>query len=364
MVAHQTLLDTPSVVRRTDGTDGMWPSPRPAAPDEATEGQVDHQWRRGDSIAVQSRPHGRSPSAIDEVINEIRARSILGQTLEYTYDASFDEPDADGTILVPMPDGGNCQVAAMAKVPSERRPYLADLYDAPLLSREQETHLFRKMNYLNYRASKFRESLDPARAKAADLDELERLQVEALDVKNQIIRANLRLVVSIAKKRAGASNNFFELISDGNLSLIRAVEKFDFARGFKFSTYASWAIIKNFARTIPKEKRRRDRFVTGHDEMFEAAPDHRSDEHESDHLRNQETVQRMLGWLSDRERRILVSRYGLDGAIGLTLEQIGKELGITKERVRQIESRAREKLRGFAERDRSPRGSPSGSYRS
>jgi len=67
-------------------------------------------------------------------------------------------------------------------------------------------------------------------------------------VQNQIIRANLRLVVSIAKKRVGATTaDLFELVSDGNMSLMRAVEKFDFSRGFKFSTYASWAIIKNFS---------------------------------------------------------------------------------------------------------------------
>jgi RNA polymerase primary sigma factor len=192
--------------------------------------------------------------------------------------------------------------------------------------------------------------MDPARVKATHLDEIERLQAEALTVKNQIIRANLRLVVSIAKKRVGPTNNFFELVSDGNMSLIRAVEKFDFSRGFKFSTYASWAIMKNFARTIPEEKTRRDRFVTGHDEMFDAAADHRSDEREteSDHRRNQETVRGMLGRLSDRERQILVSRYGLNGSAELTLEQLGRELGITKERVRQIESRAQEKLRKFA----------------
>src|SRR5260221_239987 len=182
-------------------------------------------------------------------------------------------------------------------------PYLASLYgDATVLSREQEVHLFRKMNYLKFRAYKLREAIDPARARGPELDEIDRLQEEALAVKNQIIGANLRLVVSIAKKRVGPANNFFELVSDGNMSLIRAVEKFDFSRGFKFSTYASWAIMKNFARTIPEEKTRRDRFVTGHDEMFDSAADHRSDEHEteSDHRRNQETVRGMLGRLNDR----------------------------------------------------------------
>jgi RNA polymerase primary sigma factor len=134
------------------------------------------------------------------------------------------------------------------------------------------------------------------------------------------------------------------------MPLIRAVERFDYSRGFKFSTYASWAIMKNFARTIPQERSRRDRFVTGLEEMFEAAADHRTDEHEfeSDYRCNYEAVQGLLGPLNDRERRILVSRYGLDGASELTLDQLGKELGITKERVRQIESRAKDKLRKLA----------------
>ena len=196
--------------------------------------------------------------------------------------------------------------------------------------------------------------LDPSRAKTADLDEIERLQEEALAVKNQIIRANLRLVVSIAKRHVGPSNNFFELVSDGNMSLIRAVEKFDFARGNKFSTYASWAIMKNFARTIPEENYRRDRFVTGHEEMFEAAADNRTDEHEYESAlkRMQEAVKGMLGRLDDRERQIIISRFGLGGASEQTLEQLGRELGITKERVRQIESRAQDKLRKIASEEK------------
>jgi RNA polymerase primary sigma factor len=233
-------------------------------------------------------------------------------------------------------------------------PYLASLYDVPLLSRDQERYLFRKMNYLKYQAHQLRAAIDPLHCKPAMLDRIERLQAEALAVKNQIIRSNLRLVVSIAKKRVGPTNNFFELVSDGNMSLIRAVEKFDAARGFKFSTYASWAIMKNFARSIPEEKQRRDRFVTGHEDMFESAQDTRSDVHEreSGQRRNHEIVQGMLGRLNDRERRVLISRYGIGGADEQTLEQLGRELGVTKERVRQIESRAQEKLRKIAIEER------------
>src|SRR6202035_716483 len=113
------------------------------------------------------------------------------------------------------------------------------------------------------------------------LKDIEELTQQANEVKDQLINANMRLVVNIAKRHAAQTDNFFELPSDGNMSLIRAVEKFDFGRGFKFSTYASWAIMKNFARTIPDEKHRRERFVTGHDEVFEVTPDTRTDEHEA-----------------------------------------------------------------------------------
>ena len=118
------------------------------------------------------------------------------------------------------------------------------------------------------------------------MDQIERLYDEAVSTKNQIIRANLRLVVSIAKRHVGPTQNFFELVSDGNMSLMRAVEKFDYARGNKFSTYASWAIMKNFARTIPDEHRHHDRFRTSHAEMFAATEDERTDQFEQEAAQN------------------------------------------------------------------------------
>jgi RNA polymerase primary sigma factor/RNA polymerase sigma factor len=82
-------------------------------------------------------------------------------------------------------------------------------------------------------------------------------------------------VVSIAKRYVGRAADFFELVSDGNMSLLRAAEKFDVLRGNKFSTYASWAIMKNFARTIPVALRHQDRFRTDHSEVFDATEDMR-----------------------------------------------------------------------------------------
>ena len=155
---------------------------------------------------------------------------------------------------------------------------------------------------------------------------------------------------------SGQTDNFFELVSDGNMSLIRAVEKFDFARGNKFSTYASWAIMKNFARTIPDEHKRRDRFRTSQSEMFAATEDARTDqyEQESAQIAARAQIGRILERLDEREQKIIISRFGLDHTHEpLTLKEVGEEMGVTKERIRQIEARALAKLRLAATRKRS-----------
>jgi RNA polymerase sigma factor (sigma-70 family) len=268
------------------------------------------------------------------------------------YHKSFDHRDAEKLILGPATLGE--RKSHRAKAPQGLPPYLASLYEVPevpLLTREEESYLFRKMNYLKYQAFRLRERLDPLRAQSGLIQQVEKRLEEAREVKNQIIRANLRLVVSIAKRHVGPANNFSELVSDGNMSLIRAVEKFDFSRGNKFSTYASWAIMKNFARSIPEESTRRDRFRTGAEEMFEVAADTGTDQYEQEVglKRMQHAIGKILERLDQRERQIIVSRFGLEHAYEpQTLEQVGTHFGVTKERIRQLESRALDKLRRYA----------------
>lgn len=320
---------------------------------EDVRARIYQEYRRGTPVSVLAKQHCRTKTSVYRVINEMRAQRVGELPLDYMPSPEFTRPHAEKRILGPLPE-----VPAPARAtrrPSGLPPYLASLYEVPLLTREQEQHLFRKFNFLKYRASKLREQLDLARPKSGTMDEIEQLYSQAVAVKNQIVRANLRLVVSIAKRHVAPAEDFFELVSDGNMSLLRAVEKFDYTRGNKFSTYASWAIMKNYARTIPGELRQRDRFRTSHEEMFSATEDRRSDQFEIESAQRQREsqVERILGRLDEREQRIIVSRFGLDPRQEpLTLKEVGEALGVTKERVRQIEARALNKLRLAAQEDR------------
>jgi RNA polymerase sigma factor (sigma-70 family) len=317
-------------------------------------------YRRGITVEKLAERFQRTRTSMYRIINEVRAQRLLEQPLDYIYHPSFDDPNLETDILALMPDAEEYDAKrSMMRAPKDVPAELASLYEVPLLNKEQEQHQFRQMNFLKYKAAQLRNELrkdggdevDPSRVRIQTLKEIEELQARANAVKDQLINANMRLVVNIAKRHTAQTDNFFELLSDGNMSLIRAVEKFDFGRGFKFSTYASWAIIKNFARSIPDEKHRRERFVTGHDEVFDFAPDVRTDEHEllATQERATHSVNRLLQYLEPRERDIIRMRAGLDdNAKGMTLEEIGQQFGITKERVRQLNARAMNKLRAIA----------------
>ncbi len=330
----------------------IFPSHTGPLNDQAKE-DILQLYRRGMPVERIAKRFCRTKTSIYRIVNEMRARRIAELPLDYMPNDSFSAEDAAELILTPLPEAD--KPFRKQRVPAGLPPYLASLYDVPLLTREQEQHLFRKFNFLKYSAAKLREGLDPAKAKSIQLDEIERLYEEAVEVKNQIVQANLRLVVSIAKRHVSPNENFFELVSDGNMSLIRAAEKFDYARGNKFSTYASWAIMKNYARTIPGEFKHRDRFRTSHDEMFATTEDDGANPYlaESAQQQRERQIGKILSRLDDREQKIIVSRFGLNHSQEpLTLKEVGAELGVTKERIRQLEARALTKLRAAAREEK------------
>jgi RNA polymerase sigma factor (sigma-70 family) len=284
----------------------------------------------------------------------VRAKELIQQPVDYIYNAEFDEPGKADVMVGDMPGRVEFDTKRHAMNPPKDVPaQMVHLYEWPLLSKEQEQHLFRKMNFLKHKLHNLKKAIDPAKAKVTDLQKVEELKEQIKSTRDLLISCNQRLVYNQAKRHLAAGENIDDLVSDGNLSLMRAVEKFDYGRGNKFSTYATWAIMKNFARSIPDGKTHKQRYMTGHEDVFEAKADIRTDEQEAlavvDAARAR--VNRLLNHLDPRTREVIRMRTGLDGSEEMTLEQIGQHFGITKERVRQINVRGMKQLREWAAKE-------------
>lgn len=308
----------------------------------------------GDTVDTIAKRFGRTRSSMYRVINEVRASELIRQPVDYIYNAEFDDPARAETMLAEMPGLNEFEGKRSGKSPPKDVPaHMAHLYEWPLLNKEQEQHMFRKMNFLKHQLHKFQATLDPTKAKVSDMMRVEELKEAIKDCRDLLISCNQRLVYAQAKQKLAPGESIDDLVSDGNMSLMRAVEKFDYSRGNKFSTYATWAIMKNFARSIPDAKTHKQRYMTGHDDLFEARADVRTDEQEvlaaADAARAR--VNRLLDHLDARTREVIRMRTGLDGSEEMTLEQIGQHFGITKERVRQINVRGMKQLREWAAKE-------------
>jgi RNA polymerase primary sigma factor/RNA polymerase sigma factor len=183
-----------------------------------TKSEIFKQYRRGDSAEALARRFCQTCTSIYRIIKEMRATRIMELPLDSMGNEQFARlrsEKKDREILRPLPESD--LPAKASRVPSSMPPYLANLYEVPLLTREQEAHLFRQMNYLKDKASRLRGTLDVNRPKSRLMDQIEKLYDGSVATKNQIIRANLRLVVSIAKRYVGPTQDLFELVSDGGM---------------------------------------------------------------------------------------------------------------------------------------------------
>lgn len=292
-------------------------------------------YKQGESVPSLMKRFRRSRSSIYRIINKRKVKALLARRIRFVESPEFLEEGAEEKIL--LQDDEFSEKTARETAPS-------------LLNRQQEVYLFRKYNYLKYLACLGLEKIKHANYYGSSLKKIEDHLSRAEVLKKMIIEANLRLVMSIANKHFSGGTNIQDLVSEGNFSLMRAVEKFDYTKGYRFSTYATWAIAKDFARKIPAEAARPDR--PGAADMTKIQQDMRIEteadiaaiehaQHSLDHIiRNN---------LTEREQYIIRNHFGLDGnkitKKGKSMKQIGDELNISKERVRQIELVALQKLR-------------------
>lgn len=277
-----------------------------------------------------------------------RAQRLLESEVAFISSPEFHEPGAEKRILgdsdphmeFEQLDGDAAR--ALREMPG----HLARLCEAPLLTVEAERSLFRRMNYCKFRANAVRPKLERRNASKRWVEEGEYWLAEAEATRNRILCSNLRLPISMVKKMATSMITFDELLSEAFVSLMHAVEKFDYQRGYRFSTYAYRAISRHAYRVIAEHTQRNSRFQPRAEWLETETPIARTEPvSESRWSRLNAAMRKLLLTLNDRERKIVECRFALgDDREPRTFQSLADELGVSKERVRQIEKRAVEKL--------------------
>ncbi len=305
------------------------------------------------ATATAIRRAGSSPRQRGQ--SQQHARKLLQNEIKFIYSDEFKSMSVDDDRLQPF-EGLSAKVQKSKSKAGLFEPLacLESALNETLLTSRAEQHEFRRMNFFRFAANRLRSTLNPQRPSKRCLAEIERFLSLAASAREIIIRANLRLVVSNAGKYCSHLYGFEELFSDGVLSLMEAVDKFDYSRGFRFSTYATHCIRRSFYRRMERQHKDRRRFSPTDPEILYATPDNVETADDQQAHEEQLVAQLMEQFddcLSDRERRIIEGRFGLgDRTRSYTLLELSGELGICKERVRQVEHRAIEKLRLVADR--------------
>jgi RNA polymerase primary sigma factor len=374
-------------------------------------------------LFARGKKRGRLDSAeMMEVLDEIDLDSDQMEKIYDSLEVLSIEIGSEEDILPEIPDDIDPPLDEIADIEEEElvdpntlvdsfaiddpvRMYLKEIGKVPLLSPEEEIDLAQKMSDGNHA----QERLDSAGEDGLSAEEMAQLKVQLKageKAKQKLAEANLRLVVSIAKRYVGRGMLFLDLIQEGNLGLIKAVEKFDYTKGYKFSTYATWWIRQAITRAIADQARtiripvhmvetinkvirvsRQLLQELGHDPSPEEIADEMAmpvdkvreilkiaqepvsletpiGEEEDSHLGDfipdegasepseaasftllKEQLVDVLGTLTPREEKVLKLRFGIEDGRTRTLEEVGKEFNVTRERIRQIEAKALRKLR-------------------
>src|SRR5512135_2922734 len=337
------------------------------------------------------------PEAIDAAV-----RALAEEGVDILDVPEEDDADTEAEIRRAA-ERGAAEAGRRATTGDLVRIYLREIGRVPLLTAQDEVELAKSIEAGLFAEEKLHGGFPVLDAHRAELGEL---ASDGLRAKQRLIEANLRLVVSIAKRYIGRGLVFLDLIQEGNLGLIRAVEKFDYTKGYKFSTYATWWIRQAITRAIADQARtiripvhmvetinklyrtsRRLMQTLGREptpeeigdevgiepdrvrEIFKIAQEVTSleapvgEDKESflgDFIPDEsqlspvdaaskqllkDHLDEVLATLSDREAKVLKLRFGLEGNKSMTLEEVGKVFGVTRERIRQIEAKALRKLK-------------------
>jgi RNA polymerase primary sigma factor len=278
-------------------------------------------------------------------------REILGSEIQFIHNSEFGDVDAEHDIL-DRDDGFRPENAPKARVPKGMPAHLAGLCETELLTAEEERSLFRRMNYLKFRANSIRSTLDPQNPDEGAISTIETYLASALIIRDHIVNANMRLVISIVKKFVTPQLSFDDMLSEGIWSLMQCVDKFNYDRGFRFSTYAYRSIARGSYRKITELQKESARYLNsgGEESRFDIEDEGSTssmDDRTWSKLRD--LLADMMDKLDCREQFVICGRYALGADLKIrTFQSLADELGVSKERARQLDQRAVGKLRTMA----------------